>query len=509
MKKVSIAAVATLLVGPVLIAAAPVAANTSDDGTNSQTEFDGTATAQTFAGLWGDAPGGSAGRPFVTALKVTVKKPDGTTQSVDYVTNGTVSTPPSSTPGDITAGIAPTNVCNKAKGEAEVSGRCYSSPNRLGVTVVYVKGQGSVGRNFSSPVSSIGQPLTAGLLSSIKDPANSTEVDLSINMNTWGDRLRWTWLNGQPTGWSVTNVGAKDSIVRARFVLTTGPSLMCDSRVPVEGCDPAQAARNYPSGFNPTRTLKAEAIMSLDNTGVDPVFTGVLFASKNADLGSLSAQPIGSPTLGLTYAVCGMSELDGQPNVADFWAFVPDAALVNYFGATADVVASEAFPTSDAMKVVRADGGTSADPRWTRWTSESNFSAGYFLTVSDVRFDGRAVASQRVGAAAQTATKPARFSLGSRMKNTVSLARSGTRQRVTANATAGACKKSACRWVLSRSSSRFSTSTKKIATVATRKGTARATTFVKVSKGTLVTAMLQAKVRGRWQYVTSRTVLAK
>jgi len=509
-RKKAIVAVVTLLVGPVAAMTPKAgAAPWTNDGTNSQTELDGTATAQTWAGLWGDAPGGTAGRPYVTNLSVTVTKPDGTAQTATYVTNGTVSTAPSSTAGDITAILSPTNVCNKAKGETEQPGRCYNSPNRIGLAIAYVKAQGNVGQNFSSPTNSSGQPLSAGLLDLIKDPANTTVIDLSINMNTWGDKLRWTWLNGEPLGWSVSNMGSKDAVVRAKFKLTTGPSQMCDSGVPVNGCDPAQAARMYSSGFNPTKVLKSEGILSLDQTGVDSVFNGVLFASKNADLGSLSAQPIGSPTLGLTYAVSGMSELDGQPNVATFWAFVPDSALVNYFGATAETVASEAFPASDAMKVVRADGGTSSAPTWNRWSTDANLTNGYFLTVTDIKFDGSAVSGQGVRGAAQTATKPAKFSLGSKLRNRVNVAKSGARQRLSVYATTTVCKKSSCRWVVSSSSSKFSTATKRLATVATRKGTANATALVKATKGTLVSVMLQARVKGKWQYVTSRTVEGK
>ncbi len=492
--------------------AGSVGANTAwtNDGTNSQTELDQTATSQTWAGLWGDVTGGVGGRPYVTDLSATVTKPDGTKQTATYVSNGTVATAPSSTPGDITMVIAAYNVCNKAKGETETSGRCYSSPNRLGASIAYVKGPGSIGQNFSSPTTSGGQPLSAGLLDLIKDPLNTTEFDVSINMNTWGQNLRWTWLNGRPTYWSVSNPGTAGSVVRLKFVLTTGPSMVCDNRVPVEGCNPTEAAKNYGGRFTPVKALKTDIVLSLDDTGVDPVFTGTLFASSNADIGSLSAQPAGSPALGFSYGISGMNEFEGQANEAKFWAFVSDVSLVNYFGATADAVAAPEFPSSDAMKVLRSDGGTSGAPAWTRWTTETNGTAGYFLTVEGVRFDGKSVGSSGVRAGALAETKPARFAVGSKSSSRVSVSKvAGGRNRLALSASGSACKKVSCRWVVTQSTSKTTVAVKRLGTVSARKGTASATVTVKASKNQLLLVQLQRKTKGKWVYVTSRAVIAK
>lgn len=504
--------VSAIVLGSLATVAGSVRANTTwtNDGTNSQTELDQTANAQTWAGLWGDVTGGVAGRPYVTSLSATVTKPDGTTQSATYVSNGTATTAPSSTPGDITMVIAAYNVCNKAKGETESSGRCYSSPNRLGASIAYVKGAGSVGQNFSAPTTNSGQPLSAGLLDLIKDPLNTTEFDVTINMNTWGQNLRWTWLNGRPTFWNVSNPGSADSVVRLKFVLTTGPSVVCDNRVPVEGCDPTEAAKNYGGRFAPVKALKTDMVLSLDNTGVDPVFTGTLFASSNADIGSLSAQPTGSPSLGFSYGISGMNEIEGQTNEAKFWAFVSDVSLVNYFGATADAVAAPEFPASEAMKVLRSDGGTSGAPTWTRWTPDVNGTAGYFLTVEGVRFDGKSVASSSIRAGALAATKPARFAVGSRSSSRIAVSKvAGGKNRLSVSASGSACKKVPCRWVVTQSTSKTKVAVKRLGIATTRKGTATASITVKAAKNQLLLVQLQKKVKGKWVYVTSRAVVAK
>ena len=78
-------------------------------------------------GGWGNMPGGVASRPYVLSLSVTN---GATTTSV--ISNGTT-TPPSTSPGDVTATIEPYNLCT----EAQVPGvdPCYSSPNRVSVSL--------------------------------------------------------------------------------------------------------------------------------------------------------------------------------------------------------------------------------------------------------------------------------------------------------------------------------------------------------------------------------------
>lgn len=485
---------------------AAIADGPAPTGMPSQAQLDRVATASDYAGLWGDVAGGAAGRPYVTDLSVTVTPADGTAPvSRTFVTGGMVSTPASTTRGDITMVITPYNVCNAAKGQKPAAGVCYTSPNRLGAAIGYVVNEHGIGTNFSNPTDEGGAPISTQLLDLIKNPANTTTFDVKINMNTWGKALRWTWMNGEPTYWNVSPIAENNSVVHLKFNLTTGPSEMCDSAVPVRGCEPAQRG---PS-FAPQKILATNFVLSLDETGLDSMFAGTLFASTNADIGSLDAQPVGSPTLGLTYGVSGSNELGGVTNVAKFYAFVADASLVNYFGVTQETLDSPDFAGSETLKVNRADGGTSDSTAWVRWTPDKNGTAGYFLTVSGVRFDGTVAASGTVGTAALKATKAARFVMGKSVSNAVSVRRSGTRQVLSVSSSTKLCKKSECRWVISRSTSKTGTSMKRLATVATPKGSSKATASVKAAKGSLLSAMLQAKRGGKWVFVTSRMVVGQ
>lgn len=503
-------AIAALTVASIVpaanLAGSVSAAGTVMDGTPAQKYLDITADKDTYAGLWGDVTGGVAGRPFVTSLSVTVTPADGTAAvSKTYVTGGTVSTPASTTTGDITATITPYNVCNRARGDQPNAGECYNDPNRLGVLIGYVVGQNNVGFNFSNPVDERGTTISNQMLDLIKNPANTTEFDISLNMSTWGKYLRWTWMNGLPTYWNVDPVAENNSTVRLKFVLQPGPSDLCDTRIPVESCDPANRGPN----FAPVSILRTNFVLSLDSTGVEQMFAGSLFASANADMGSLEASPVGSPTLALTYGVIGSNELGGQANVAKFWAFVSDYSLVNYFGTTQETLDSPEFATSETLRISRADGGTSESTSWTRWTADTNGTPGYFLTVTGVKFDGKAVASQGVRGAALKPTKAAKWKMGNKTSNLVSIRRSGARQVLNMSSTNSACKKYACRWVVSRSTSKVGTSMKRLAVVPAARGSARATASVSASKGNLVSAMLQAKKKGKWVFVTSRMMVAK
>lgn len=482
------------------------AATSVEDGTPSQKYLDVVAARNDYAGLWGDVTGGVNGRPFVTDLSVTVTPADGSAEVTQkFITGGTVATPGSSTPGDITMTITPYNVCNKARGDQPAAGQCYADPNRLGGLIGYVKGETNVGFNFSNPTDTTGRPLNTPLLDLIKNPLNKTVFDATVNMNMWGKYLRWTWMNGLPTFWNVNPVADANSLVHMKFQMQTGPSELCDTRIPVDSCDPSQRGAN----FAPTKVLRTNFVFSLDSTGVDQVFAGSLFASSNADMGSLEAAPVGSPVLALTYGVIGSNELGGEANVAKFWAFVSDSSLVNYFGTTQDVLDSPEFAGSQTLKVTRADGGTSEETAWTRWTSDSNGTPGYFLSVTGVRFDGKAVSSQSAGASGLAPTKAAKWTMGKKPGNTVSIRASGTRQVLSMSSTNPTCKKYVCRWVVSRSESKVNASTKKLASVATLRGTSRAAVSVAAKKGTVLSVMLQAKKSGKWTFLTSRTVVGK
>lgn len=496
-----------LIAGTVGVAQGGVASVAAgvQDGTPSQKWIDATADKNTYAGLWGDATGGAAGRPYVTDLSVTVTEPNGTAQTKVYITGGKVDTPASTTPGDITMTIAPYNLCNKARGDVPAAGSCYDSPNRLGAVIGYVANANGVGTNFSNPTNGNGVPISTPILDLIKNSANTTVFDVTLNMNTWGKTLRWTWLNGVPTYWNIANLGAPDALLHLKFKLAPGPDVLCNTAIPVAGCDPAEPAKRGGGTFAPVSRLKTDFVLSLDDTGVDSIFSGALFASSNADMGSLESVPLGSPALGLTYGVSGPNELDGKTNTASFYAFVSDASLLNYFGVTPDVLNAPEFATSETLKVTRADGGTSSSETWNRWTEADNGTSGYFLDVQGVLFNGTATKASGVRPWAIKKTSPAKFVMGNKISNRVYVRRSGSRQVLSLSSPLSTCKKNQCRWVISRSSSKLKAKAKKLVTVPARRGSA--VTAVTAPKGALLSAVLQAKVKGKWKFVTSRMVV--
>lgn len=458
------------------------------DAMPNQTGLDAAATGADTIGKWGDAPGGVAGRPYLKSLTLT----NGSTVT-KVLENGTVSSTAPTESGTITATIEPYNLC-----PAGTSGTsCYASPNRMGVTVGYVKGANHVGYNFDAPT---GDDNTTPLALLTTVDAN-TVIEAVINMNTWGDKLRWTWMNGVPSYWKIDNRGAKDSEITVRLQLATGPSQICTTRVPVSACDPSEPI-GRDGRYEPEPMLRGNFVLSLDATGVSEALNGVLFASTNADIGSLDAEVAGAP---LSYGIVGPSEMNGSTNQARFSAFVADASLLNHFGVTPDVVGTDAFRDS-SLVVSRADGGSSGTPAWTRWTAAANGTDGWFLDITGIQFNGLAVAGSHVGALAQTSpSQPAKITVKPKGKLVVNARRKKTTVSLTMSARAPVCARSACRVVVRRLTSPYASTTKKGITVrVTRKSkSVRVSARLTAPKGQSITAVLQAKQGNRWVYVAS------
>lgn len=483
---------ASLLVGPFALGT-PVALANTGDGMPGQGNLDKVAASNDYAGLWGDAAGGVAGRPFVKTLNVI-----NAGVSTSVIANGTATTAESTTPGAITAVVAPYNLCKT--GQTSNNGnQCYTTPNRLGITLGYVKSAGQLGYNFTSPTGQNGSALT------LAAPVTAeTVIELVVNMNTWGTNLRWTWMNGAPQYWKVDNIGTASAEFTLRYKMVTGPSQACQTAVPVMACNPADAARNYGNNFNPQKILKTEIVLSLDETGVSQVFNGALFASSNADIGSLGEARTDSGAPSINYGIVGPSELGGAPNLATFQAFVSDASLLNYFGVTSDVVGTEAFRDS-ALAISRADGGSGGTPTWTRWDVANNGADGWFLSIPDISFNGNAVSSQGVSATAQTTAQPARVSVRQKVAASLTARRRGSTASVTFKATAAACAKSACRVVVQKISGPLSPKSTKVKTVAIgrRSKSVSVSVSAKVAAKQGLTVMLQTKKAGKWVYVSS------
>lgn len=491
LKRLVCAIAASVLVGPIASLAPVAKAAVADDGMPSQANLDKVAAANDYAGFWGDAPGGVAGRPYVKTLNVI----NGGV-STPVVTAGTATTPDPTSPGAITTVISPTNLCKTGQ-----SGQnCYPSPNRLGISLVYVKGPGQVGFNFSKPTTSNGADLALPVAVNA-----DTVVEMVVNMNTWGTNLRWTWMNASPQFWKIDNIGTAAAEITLRFKMVTGPSQLCQTRIPVEACDPAEAVRNNGGRpFNPEKVLTFSSVLSLDATGVSAEFNGALFASSNADIGSLVTEtgPNGGPVL--NYGIVGPSELGGAPNLATFNAFVSDASLLSYFGVTPDVVTTDAFRDS-ALAISRADGGSSGASTWTRWDAATYGSDGWYLSIGDIAFNGTSVSSQGVSSSAQTVAQPARVTVKQKVASKLIRKKAGTAALVTLRATATACAKSSCRIVVQKINDPLTASAKKLRTIAVKGKLKSVSLQVKVggaAKQSLA-VVLQTKKAGKWVYVSS------
>ena len=142
-RPVRISLVAALVAACAISSASPQAhAAAIDDGMPDQSSLDSSQNSQS-QGNWSDLAGGVTGRPYIASLSVTT---NGTTTQI--VTNGTASTAAPTTTGAVTAVIAPYNLCKTGS-----SNNCYATPNRVGITLAYVKQAGQLGHNFSTPVS--------------------------------------------------------------------------------------------------------------------------------------------------------------------------------------------------------------------------------------------------------------------------------------------------------------------------------------------------------------------
>ena len=492
MKRIMSVLVAGVLAGPFVGGTVRVSAANPGDGMPGQSFVDKVASSNDYAGLWGDAPGGVAGRPYVKTLNIV-----NAGVSTPVITNGTVSTPESATPGAVTAVISPYNLCKTGQS----GNMCYASPNRLSIQIGYVKERGSIGYNFSSPTGSNG--AAQQLVTTVNA---DTVFEVVVNMNTWGTNLRWTWMNAVPQYWKIDNLGTPSAEITMRIKLTTGPDVHCQTGVPVMPCNPTDAARNSGGVFAPKKILRFDSVLSLDTTGVSEALNGSLFASSNADIGSLETlNTQNGPSL--NYGITGPSEMDGQSTTAVFNAFVSDASLLNYFGVTSDVVGTEDFKNS-ALAITRADGGSGAAPSWVRWDAATFGTDGWFLTVTDIKFDGAAVASQGVGEASLTTSQPAKLTVAQKVAAKVAAKRKGTLATLTFKASAAACAKASCRVVVQKITGTFSGASTKVKTAAVlRKSKAVSLTVsAKVPAKQSLAILLQTKKAGKWVYVSSKVV---
>ena len=441
---------------------------------------------------------GVSSRPFVKRLDVT--NGDTTTTVIDNPGNDP--SPSAAEGSNLITSIQPVNLCGSAQTPSvpPAPPRCYMAPNRVSVSIGYENAGGH--RNFD------GATTTPSVDS-------NTIFDLTLGLNTLGQSLRWSFLWGAPQYWNVTNIGRPDATLRVKFkpVLTPqrNDSQGC-SAIPVMLCDATTADATF---------LEAQLLLSLDTT-LDPMFTGALFAADHANIGSLEAAPASSPQL--TYGVSAPLTIDGNVNTAKFQAFVSDASILNYFGATPEVAATTDF-RQNAFALARADGGTNGSngtPTWTRWSAVSNGSDGWFISIPNISVTATSGPMALAGDAARAAplagglkVRPAKFTVSRRgAAPQLQLRRTGkgglSRVAVGFTLNTSKCNGKQCRIVVTKLNAKTSTARTAVGTgaVAVVGGQAQGTLTSAAGvlrAGSRVSVMLQVKVGATWKWVSATT----
>lgn len=469
------------VLGSLLVSVSQVsAASPTETGMPDQSFLDAVSTQNA---TWANMPGGVAARPYVTALSVI----NGGV-STPVITAGTATAETNVPTGRIAVAVAPFNLCRT--GQTPAPGVCYATPNRIGISVGYQTQPGQLGYDFSK-ANNLLTPVTA-----------DTEIDITLNLNTLGKSVRWTWASGVATYWNTSNLGTDGASIRIRLKPTLTPLVMqgtqqvgC-SAVPVMACQYTQ---------NTHETLSASMVLSLDDT-LGEIFTGALFSSTRSYMGSLMVQPSETPQM--SYGVSApQTWSDGTPNAASMSAVLSDAALLNFYGATPEMIATPEFQTG-ALNLARTDGGTQGAITWTRWTLDVQGIDGWLVTIPDIRFVA-AVSTSGVRAAGSSVA-PATFSVKSKTSAKITTKRVGSKAMITLRVSAAACAKYSCRVVVSSISSTVSSGSKKITALGVSKKSKSVVTTIaaKSSKGQRLSVMLQAKKAGKWVYASSSVAKA-
>ncbi len=301
---------------------------------------------------WADVPGGIAGRPYVSSL--TIINGD---VSTPVITNGDT-TNPTVPDGGITTVISPSNLC--PPGQTPAPGSCYSSPNRVGLTVGYAAG-GTTGYNFAAPSVPVTPTVDA-----------NTVIDMTVNLNSLGSKLSWTWIDGVLLYWHTSNLGESNATVHVKFRpaptphVTQFPAVNGCTATPMFNCNIPRADAEF---------LSANLFFSLE-----PGATGAAFATQNAIAGLLlPGGTATAPTLDIQ-ASSSHTKSDGVPQLGTIQAFLPAATLLNLYGILPSDAAA-AFTTTRA-----GDPGTNNTPSYAPWTAADEGGDGLLVTVTGITF---------------------------------------------------------------------------------------------------------------------------
>ena len=338
---------ASILVFSAIIGLASVSFAGMYDHVQMQSEL---ATADNNGqGTWGNT---SLARPVVTSLKING-------DNVTLAENGDAAN------GNFGVTVAPVNVCRSD--QTPGAGNCYSTPNRVSVSVYY---------NASGDAQA---DLSAHGLTS------ASVVELEIALNGAGPLLGWSYATGNPSHWEITNAGTTSATVKVALEPRDVPAINWGlhsgsggcTRIPVQGCalDSSDAAD----------TLQANLLLSLDTT-LDEAFKGTLFAGDDTIIGSFETGPPGTPSL--TYGVASAhNEFSGGQRTGTLAAVVSDSMLATYFGVDASTMSAAGL--SAAFPIVRTTdtaGALTASVSWTRWSSGTEGTDGWLVQISGISF---------------------------------------------------------------------------------------------------------------------------
>ncbi len=338
------------------------------------------------SGNWANLTGGVSSRPYVTRLSVS----NGGVETV-LLEGGTTASLLSDTAGSVGMVIAPVNLCKS--GQTPAPGVCYATPNRVTASLVYRKQTGEVGYNFSFPNDGNLGGVTGNSVT-LKSSDGSTSVtidentviDATIALNTLGQSLRWTWLNGIPEYWNTTDLGASTATIRVKFKLARKPAINWQqlpsdpggcTAIPVLSCEIEKSHSDW---------LAGDLILSLDDT-LDEGMTGALFATEQAVIGSVTTSTTSTSTQ-LTYGLSSShNDYTGTPRSATLRALIPGAAVVQLLGlpSFSESFAGLTLP-SDLLSVAREGSDASFSTTFERWTAADNGGEGVLMTVSGVTF---------------------------------------------------------------------------------------------------------------------------
>jgi len=345
--------VAAIALLSLLVLAPPAAA--LSDGMPGQATMDGGPGSESMSGgTWADLPSGTTVRPFLKRLTVV----NGATSETVY-TGGAGGTGPTQI-GDVTAVVSPINLCRTGQ-----TGMCYSTPNRITVSLGYVNANG-VGQDFADPSVPLRQPVTP-----------DTVFDVVIGLNEIGAPLRWTGANGDLLDWKASGLGTAAGEAHIRLRPSETPAVdwgahgnIGCSGTPITNCDLDRADDEF---------LSAGMLLSVDET-LTPALRGAVFATQHAIMGYL--QPGGTaaePMLDLQMASSHLKS-DGSPQLGTLQAFIPSAGLDSLYGVGPDA----ATTLFSATRI--GDPGTSDAPVFTALSEDDDSSAGLLVTVRNITF---------------------------------------------------------------------------------------------------------------------------